>query len=162
RRRRTRSADAAGAYTPAPDPAKPCCRGLPRAYARRSHPRASRAGREGRSMNRMPPTESVPGLSAPVSADDGIREVLRSWELRRILYNLVLAAVTVYLVIRTWPHFRPALTWSSIPKLAVLAAIANVLYCAAYPVDLAFSGAAARTLWRRCRWALWLAGTLLA
>ena len=68
----------------------------------------------------------------------------------------------VAVVVRTWPHFQPAFRWSSVPPLAVLAVIANLCYGAAYVVELAVSDSPARPAWRRQRWGLWLAGTLVA
>ncbi|MBI1799979.1 MAG: hypothetical protein HYR73_09895 [Candidatus Eisenbacteria bacterium] len=66
------------------------------------------------------------------------------------------------MVLRTWPHFRPAFTVQSIPPLAVLAALANVCYCAVYGVEAVMHGSPSRERWLRGRWILWLAGTLLA
>jgi hypothetical protein len=90
-------------------------------------------------------------------------EASRYWEPRRLIYNLVLFAVCVVWLVVSWPHFRPALTWNSLLLLSVLASVANVCYCTAYLVEISLQrsslGAAVR---RRQRWALWLAGTLLA
>lgn len=104
------------------------------------------------------------GASAPVLPSSApLRPILmdatRYWELRRIGYNLALTALAGAVVLRTWPHFRPAFTPASIPPLLVLAALANVCYCAAYIVEFLAHDLAA---WRRWRWSLWLAGTLLA
>ncbi|MHB8503327.1 MAG: hypothetical protein ACYDHE_20585, partial [Candidatus Acidiferrales bacterium] len=60
------------------------------------------------------------------------------------------------------PHFRPALTLTSLLLLAVLALIANACYCAAYLVDIPFQHSSLRSIWKRRRWILWLAGTLFA
>ena len=62
-------------------------------------------------------------------------------------------------MIKTWPHFQPAFALRSIPPLAVLAALANLCYCAVYVVELALQPSAT---WRKWRWSLWAAGTLLA
>lgn len=64
-------------------------------------------------------------------------DAVRYWEARRLLYNLVLAVVTVAWVAATWPHFRTGLTLSSLPPMAVLALLANICYCAAYIVETA-------------------------
>ena len=87
---------------------------------------------------------------------------LRFWEPVRLLYNLVLAAVVIVWIVATWPHFHPALVRSSLPPLAALALIANVCYCAAYLVDIPMQLSPLRSVWRRRRWALWLAGMLIA
>lgn len=89
-------------------------------------------------------------------------EALRYWEPRRILYNLVLAVVVLAWVLGTWPHFRPALTLQVLVLLLVLAALANVCYCAGYCVDLPLQYSSFRNRWLRWRFGLWLAGMLLA
>jgi hypothetical protein len=98
--------------------------------------------------------------STPVRGTLG--DAIRYWEPRRVGYNLALCALAGAVVIRTWPHFRPAITPASIPPLAVLAALANACYCAAYLVEALVQDPALRESWRRRRWSLWLAGTLLA
>lgn len=87
---------------------------------------------------------------------------LRYWEFRRLLYNLVLLAVVAAWVAATWPHFRPMIEVHSFLLLAILALLANACYCAAYLVDIPLQFSAVNDLWRRRRWTLWLAGTLLA
>jgi hypothetical protein len=87
---------------------------------------------------------------------------LRFWELRRLPYNLVLIAVVIAWVAATWPHFRPMVDVHTLLLLAILGLIANVCYCAAYFVDIPMQCSALASLWRRRRWTLWLAGTLLA
>jgi hypothetical protein len=90
------------------------------------------------------------------------RDALRYWEVRRIWYNLILVGWAIAWVVGTWPHFRPAFKMSSVPKLLVLAVLANLCYCAAYVVDLPLQQSTSRASWRRRRWALWLAGTIFA
>lgn len=77
-------------------------------------------------------------------------------------YNLVLAAIAVAWLVLTWPHFRPAFTLQSLVAILVLAALANLCYCAAYVADLVMQRTSHRDTWRHCRWSLWLAGTLFA
>lgn len=91
-----------------------------------------------------------------------IGDSLRFWELRRLIYNLVLFTVVVTWVAATWPHFRPMFDVHSLLLLAFLALAANTCYCAAYLVDIPLQCSAFGSLWRRLRWALWLAGMLLA
>lgn len=91
-----------------------------------------------------------------------IREAMRYWEPRRIVYNVALAAVVVAWIALTWPHFRPALTLQGLFALLVLAAVANACYCAAYLADLAMQRSPFYATWRHARWALWLAGTFFA
>lgn len=91
-----------------------------------------------------------------------VTNAIRFWELRRLVYNLVLSAVVVAWVAVTWPHFRPMVDVHSLLLLAILALVANACYCAAYLVDIPLQCSAINVLWRRRRWILWLAGTLLA
>lgn len=89
-------------------------------------------------------------------------EAVRYWEPRRFIYNFALLAVSVGWFAVAWPHFRPALAWSSLPPLAVLALLSNVCYCAAYLVDIPLQHSSIGPVWRRWRWILWLIGTLFA
>jgi len=88
-------------------------------------------------------------------------ESARFWEPRRLWYNATLSIVVLLWLVFTWPHFRPALTLEALGKMLVLALLANVCYCAAYPVDwLVQTASSSRT--RRFRWAIWALGMLLA
>jgi hypothetical protein len=89
-------------------------------------------------------------------------DAVRYWELRRLPYNLALAGLVSAWVVLTWPHFRAALTLSSLLKLLILAALANLCYCAAYVVELMAQQSSFAATWRHRRWAVWLLGTLLA
>ena len=93
---------------------------------------------------------------------EGFGAAVRYWELRRILYNVILCAVALGWIVATWPHFLPAFAMSSVLPIGVLALLANVLYCAAYPAEMLVqlsASAAARARWRL---AIWITGTLLA
>jgi hypothetical protein len=89
-------------------------------------------------------------------------EAARFWEPRRLVYNLVLAAFVVGWIVRTWPHFRPAMTWEGLGILMVLALLANLCYCAAYLAEILIQNVTASTAWNRQRWVLWVVGTLFA
>jgi len=91
-----------------------------------------------------------------------IDEAVRFWEPRRILYNLVLTAVTVFWFVLGWSHFRPGLNLQMLLAFLILAGIANICYCAAYLVDIPLQYSSFRAVWRRGRWWLWLAGVLFA
>lgn len=114
----------------------------------------------------MPSTETVvlPNSSRPPGRAfrDVIRDAVRYWERGRVGYNIVLIGVASAWLVLTWPHFRPALTMTCALQGLVLAALANACYCAAYPVDLAIQRSSFQAAWRRWRWTLWCAGTLLA
>jgi hypothetical protein len=89
-------------------------------------------------------------------------DAARFWEPRRIVYNFILVVVTFFWVLRTWPHFRPALTLTSLVPMSVLALIANACYSAAYFLDLPMQSSSMGASRNRFRWVLWLLGTLFA
>lgn len=108
-------------------------------------------------------TQSSRRFETPPGAFRGVlTDAFRFWELRRLLYNLVLVAVVLAWVAATWPHFRPMLVPNSLLLLAILGLIANVCYCAAYFVELPMQLSTLASIWKRWRWTLWVAGTLLA
>jgi hypothetical protein len=87
---------------------------------------------------------------------------VRYWETWRPIYNAVLGAVTIFWVVWSWPHFRPAMNLGNLLRLMGLALIANVCYCAAYLVDIPVQLSGFSGVWSRRRWGLWLMGTALA
>lgn len=113
-------------------------------------------------MDSSQPAGTAPALHSPTPFHEALKGAVRWWETRRILYNLAMTALACLVVVRTWPHFRPAIRWSSVPPLVVLALIANVLYCAAYVPELMMIDADWRERWRKWRWALFTLGTMLA
>lgn len=91
-----------------------------------------------------------------------LADAMRYWEPRRLVYNLVLFGVALFWLIRTWPHFRPALALTPLLQLSVLALLANVCYSVAYLVDIPFQCSAVSAVWKNRRWGLWLVGMLFA
>lgn len=89
-------------------------------------------------------------------------DAMRFWEPGRAIYNCVLSAVSILWFATAWSHFRPAFTLSSLLRLALLALLANICYCAAYLVDIPMQYSAVAAIWSRRRRGLWLMGTLLA
>jgi hypothetical protein len=84
------------------------------------------------------------------------------WERGRIWYNFVLCATVLLWVVKTWPHFRPALTLEALGKMLVLALLANLCYCAGYVAELFMQPVLPRPSWRRVRRVVWVVGMLLA
>ena len=84
------------------------------------------------------------------------------WERKRIVYNGVLTL----LVFVCWgPDLLSggARQWLGMAVvLLIFAAIANALYCIAYPVDLAFQMSPLKAVWQRYRWWLFASGLILA
>jgi hypothetical protein len=99
---------------------------------------------------------------SPAPFRELLADAVRFWEPRRIPYNLVLIAIVFTWLVATWPHFRPALTLPSLGIFTVLGLIANVCYSVAYLVDIALQTVSIRSVWRRWRWVLWLAGLIFA
>ncbi len=95
-------------------------------------------------------------------SEKGLMVAVRFWEPRRVLYNLLLFAVVLIWVVKSWPHFRPAMTWESLGIMTVLALLANVCYCAAYLAEILIQNALSSASWNRQRWAIWVVGTLFA
>lgn len=95
-------------------------------------------------------------LHNPMTFRAMLADAARFWETGRLGYNGVLAALLLLLA-----SFGNA--WEEIGRnfgvVIVLGAIANLLYCVAYPVDLVVQATPARDLWRKWRWAVWCAGT---
>ena len=114
--------------------------------------------------NPAPPAEI--GKSALASErpspGKGLMEAARFWEPRRVVYNLLLFGVVMIWLVKTWPHFRPAMTLESLGIMAVLALLANACYCAAYLAEILIQNATSSVVWNRQRWAIWVVGTLLA
>ena len=95
------------------------------------------------------------GLLAP----ENVTSALRFWEPARVVYNVLLFGVVILwlgLNVILSPRAGPIL------DLIVLAAVANALYCAAYPVDLFVQSSDWRDGWRRLgRPLLFFLGTVL-
>ncbi len=90
-----------------------------------------------------------------------LADAIRYWEPRRIAYNAVLTVAVLAWLALTWPHFRPVLHLQTLLLVIILAALANLCYCAAYLADVPIQLSPLRAIWQRRRWALWLVGMLL-
>jgi hypothetical protein len=100
---------------------------------------------------------------APEGSFRGLmKDAVRYWEVRRVIYNAALVVVCAAWVLATWPHFRPAFAWWALPPMAFLALVANVCYSAAYLVDIPMQQSSLAIVWRNRRWGLWVAGTVFA
>ena len=112
----------------------------------------------------QPSTESTEsaGHALQGSPWKGLTDAARFWEPRRLLYNLLLFGFVVLWVVKTWPHFRPAMTLQSLGIMTVLALLANVCYCAAYFAEILIQNVTSSAAWNQQRWVVWVVGTLLA
>jgi hypothetical protein len=79
-------------------------------------------------------------------------DAIRYWEPRRILYNLVLAAIVLAYFVMGLPTTKGFLTVNFLLMLFLLAVLANVAYCAAYAVDIFAQISGFREVWQRVRW----------
>lgn len=106
-------------------------------------------------------TESITPGEAP--AHPGLGEITTSalafWEPRRVLYNLVLAAIVLAAARTDWHPLRDSLTFPTLLSLFILAVLANLCYSAAYIPDVFIQLSRFREHWLRWRWWLWLLGT---
>jgi hypothetical protein len=93
---------------------------------------------------------------------ESITDSIRYWEPRRIVYNLLLAVTVAIYYVHGLPFSKSVLTLDFVLILFVLAVVANVLYCAAYLVDVFAQGSGFRETWRSKRWILFSVGMLLA
>jgi hypothetical protein len=88
-------------------------------------------------------------------------EAIQYWEPRRIVYNLVLATIVgIYFFISG--RYRQPFSFNGFLLLVLLCVLANVAYCAAYPVDIFAQMSGFRERWRNLRWILFSIGLLFA
>ena len=91
-----------------------------------------------------------------------LTDAIKFWERWRLLYNLALAAVVIIYFVIGYPASKQLLTIDFCLGLFLLAVVANVLYCAAYIVDIFAQASGFREVWRRSRKILFIIGTLFA
>ena len=97
-----------------------------------------------------------------VTLRDYVTQAIRYWEPRRLLYNMLLVAVVVLTFWLNLPLSKAAITIDSILWLFLLAVLANVVYCAAYIVDIFVQASAFREQWQQFRWLLFTLGVAFA
>ena len=102
------------------------------------------------------------GAAESQSLREAATSALRYWELRRLIYSAVLAAVVVLYFVAGWPTSRMALSVDLGLQVFVLAVIANSLYCFAYIPEVFVQLSSIRVPWLRLRWVLFVIGTAFA
>jgi len=85
-------------------------------------------------------------------------DALRYWEVRRLVYNPLLAAVVLAHFIAAWPASRSLLTSDHALGLFLLAVLANVAYSAVYVADVFIQMSGFRASRARWRWILLAVG----
>jgi drug/metabolite transporter (DMT)-like permease len=103
------------------------------------------------------PQAAALGLLREITTD-----ALRYWEVRRILYNALLAAIVVAHFVAAWPASKAVLTGDTRLLVFLLAVMANVAYCAAYIADVFIQLSGFRAQRRRWRLALLVVGCAFA
>ena len=93
---------------------------------------------------------------------ESVTGALRYWEPRRLVYNAVLAAVVLGYFAGHYPASRAFLSVDFVLGLFLLVVLANVAYCAAYPVDIFVSASGYREQWQRHRWVIFAVGLVFA
>jgi hypothetical protein len=99
-------------------------------------------------------------VHAQISFRDALSDAIRYWELRRVVYNLALAAMVVALAVAFRARIESRVSFELLLALVVLAVLANLCYCAAYLVDLPMQLSSHAGIWKRWRWLLWMGGVL--
>lgn len=97
-----------------------------------------------------------------LSIRESVTDALRYWEPRRIVYNLVLAAIIIAYFLIGSPTSKLMVTVNGLLVLFLLAVLANVVYCAAYVVDVFAQTSGFRSRWCSYRWILFGIGTAFA
>lgn len=93
---------------------------------------------------------------------ESVTAAIRYWEPRRLIYNLVLAGIVLTYFGIGYPTSRATISLDFILLLFLLAVLANVAYCAAYPVDIFVSASGFREQWQKYRWIIFVVGLLFA
>jgi hypothetical protein len=93
---------------------------------------------------------------------ESLTGAIRYWEPRRLLYNVVLAAIVLIYFGINYPATKSLVSIDSVLFLFLLVVLANVAYCAAYLVDIFVSASSYRDQWRRRRWIIFVIGLLFA
>ena len=91
-----------------------------------------------------------------------LTDAIKYWGLRRLIYNVVLAAIVIAYFWIGLPTSKQNLNADLALGLFLLAVVANVAYCAAYLPDIFAQMSDFRDIWRRTRWIVFVVGTLFA
>lgn len=91
-----------------------------------------------------------------------LSDAIRFWEIRRIFYNLWLTAIVLIYFVIYWPGSKSLIQLDALSSLFILAVLANVAYCAAYPVDVFVQMSGEREMRSTVRWVLFGVGMIFA
>jgi len=96
------------------------------------------------------------------SLRNNVSSAIRFWEPMRLVYNGVLAAIVLVYFVRGLPASKQTVSFDGLLVLFLLIVLANVVYCAAYVVDVFVQSSAYRESWHRTRWILFAIGLVFA
>jgi hypothetical protein len=106
------------------------------------------------------------GVNLPLMEGSTLRDyftdAIKFWEPRRVIYNLVLAAIVIMYFAAGYPSSKAVLSIDFLLGLFLLAVAANIAYCAAYLVDVFVQASGFREVWQSSRWVLFAIGTTFA
>jgi hypothetical protein len=97
-----------------------------------------------------------------INTRDAITNAIRFWERKRIIYNAVLAAIVLAYFVVNLPNSTERITAGLLQTLFVMAVLANIAFCAVYPVDVFVQLSSFRETWLRRRWMLFAIGVVFA
>ena len=89
-------------------------------------------------------------------------DALKYWERRRILYNLLLAAIVLVYFVADWPVSKQVLSFNPLLVLFTFAVVANIFYCAVYILDVFVQMSAFREQRNRWRFVVLWVGFIFA
>lgn len=87
---------------------------------------------------------------------------IRFWERGRIIYNAALLAVVAGIYALHPPSSNEEMSIDQLQAMFVLAVLANVSFCVAYPIDILVQLSGHRVILSWARWIVLLVGTLFA
>ena len=104
----------------------------------------------------------LPAFMDAQTLRESVTDAIRYWEPRRLVYNAVLAGIVLIYFGIYYPATKSFLSIDSVLFLFLLVVLANVAYCAAYPVDIFVSASSYRDRWQKHRWVVFAIGLLFA
>ena len=111
-------------------------------------------------MNQLETQTPGPAVSILNQLGNYVASALRFWEPMRIVYNVALGLVVLGHLFALGAEAESRLSIDLGLSLFILAVLANVLYCAAYPIDLFVRVSGLEDHWKWGRVAVLLVGTL--
>lgn len=99
---------------------------------------------------------------------ESLTNAIRYWEKMRLVYNAVLILVVAACFVVNYSTAKAEFTVKAqytvhlVLFMILLAVLANVLYCTAYPVDVVVQMSGYRERWVRYRWILFSIGMIAA